>query len=285
LASTVFAFKSKPSGYFGRNALDGVNTMRAAVDINMASAVNLRRKHFGSRSRISYIIRDGGGEPNVPPENAEIWFFLRAHTMDQIKRMHEEVQKCAEAAALASGTDVEEKIQTGCYNYLLNKTLTNVVYENMKAIGVPKFTDEEKEWADKIQEPFREKYAELNWALDEDIHFVNEVGTGSQDDGDTSWIVPYTRFNTPAWVNGVSAHTWEATAVSGHSIGTKAMLFASKILAASTIDIITKPETLREAKEEFEESTKNFVYECFVPPDVQPPDAKFFRVEKAKIPE
>jgi aminobenzoyl-glutamate utilization protein B len=284
LVSTIFEFKSKSSGYFGRNALDGINTMRSIVDINLASAVNLTRKGFKLGSRISHVIRDGGGEPNVPPETAQIWYFLRAPNVKQVKRMHDEVKKCAEAAALGSGTDVEEKIQSGCYNYLENHVLANVVYENMKAIGAPKFTKEEKEWAVKLQEPMREAHVSLEWALDENIGISDEMSLGSQDDGDCSWLVPYTHFGTCGRVNGIVGHTWMWTAVSGHAIGHKAMMFACKVLANSTIDILTDPEILRKARAEFEEATKDFVYECLVPPGVKPPNANFFKVEAAKIP-
>ena len=155
----------------------------------------------------------------------------------------------------------------------------------MKAIWAPKYTDEEKEWADKLQEPFREKYAELNWVLNEGIYLTDEDSLASQDDGDCSWLVPYNRFETATNALGIPYHVWEATACMNTTIAHKAMLFASKILAASAMDLITSAETLREAREEFEEATKGFVYECFVPADVKPPDASFFKTEKAKIPE
>jgi aminobenzoyl-glutamate utilization protein B len=255
------------------------------VDINIASSVNLTRKHFNQRSRISHVIREGGGEPNCPPEWAQIWYYLRAGNMDELKRMHEEVVKCAEAAAHASGTDFEEKIQSGCYNFLRNKVLANLIYDNMKLIGAPKFTDEEKEFARKMQEPLLDRHVKFDFALDEDIHIEKEEGAYSQDDGDCSWKTPYVYFGTAARVNGIMGHTWEWTAVSGTSIGQKGMMFAAKTMAASVIDVLTKPEILKSAREEFEEATKDFVYECFVPPDVKPPDADFFRVEMAKMPE
>jgi aminobenzoyl-glutamate utilization protein B len=68
------------------------------------------------------------------------------------------------------------------------------------------------------------------------------------------------------------------------TVAQKGMIFATKTLAAAIIDLLTKPEILKTAREEFEEATKNFVYECFIPPDVKPPDADFFRVEMEKMP-
>ncbi|MFC1803582.1 amidohydrolase [Thermoproteota archaeon] len=291
LISTIFVFTSKAEGYFGRNALDGVETMRSAVDINL-STISLKRKHFSSRSRVEHVIRNGGSEPNVGLEVAEIWYFLRAPNMDQARTMHEIVRKCAEAAALASDLDVEEKIQTGCYNTLPNTVLVNLMYENMMAIGAPKFSEKEKEWASQIQKPFRERYASLDFVLDEDIRLLNAVradaagessGLASGDQGDVSWITPYGLVNTATNAYGLPYHTWEMVASSRTSIAHKAMVFGTKILAYSVIDLLTKPEILKKASAEFENATEGFVYECFVPPDIKPPDADLFKVENAKI--
>lgn len=291
LISTIFVFKSKKEGYFGRRALDGVETMRSAVDINL-STVNLKLKQFAPRCRVEHVIRDGGSQPNVPPEVAEIWYYLRAPTMEQAKKMHEMVKLCAEGASIASGTDVEERIQTGCYHLLPNNILADLMYENMKAIGAPKFSKEEKEWARKLQEPLDEEYADLYFILDEDIDRLKAVradvagegsGLASSDIGDISWITPFCHVNTATNVYGITYHTWEMTASSRTSIAHKGMVFGAKILATSVIDLLTKPEILRKAKAEFEEATKDFVYECFVPPDVKPPDADLFKAVNAKI--
>ena len=244
----------------GRNALDAADLMNVAA--------NMRRKHFPPGTTMEYVQLEGGAYPNVVPDLAEVWYFLRSPQVDQLEAIFQDVQNAARGAALATGTQLKMKLVTGCYPYLPNKSLTQVAYENFRLAGAPQFTDEEKMLAREIQKTVG---IEMEEPLDEGIELHgDEMGLFSQDDGDLSWLCPLTRIRTAAWVDGVPSHTWQTTVTCGTSIGYKGMLAAARSMALTALDLYTRPETITSAKEEFNERTRGFEYRCLVPPDVKP---------------
>jgi len=128
----------------GRSALDGVELMNVGA--------NYLREHVPEKTRIHYVITNGGGEPNVVPDESEVWYYVRGPRRRDVDEVYARLQKIAEGATLMTETTMEETFLTGCYNYLHNKVIGDRTLENMKAIGSPEFTDEEKEFAAKIQE-------------------------------------------------------------------------------------------------------------------------------------
>ncbi len=265
LMSVRFAFEGKtchiPSRpEAGRNALDAADLMNVAA--------NMRRKHFPAGTTMEYVQLEGGAYPNVVPDLAEVWYFVRSPMVDQLEAIFQDVQNAARGAALATGTQVKMKLVTGCYPYLPNKSLTQVAYENLRLAGAPRFTDEEKDLARALQKTVG---VEMEEPLDEGVALHgDEVGLFSQDDGDLSWLCPLTRIRTAAWVDGVPSHTWQTTVTCGTSIGYKGMLTAARSMALTALDLFTRPETIKTAKEEFDERTRGFEYRCLVPPDVKP---------------
>lgn len=57
----------------------------------------------------------------------------------------------------------------------------------------------------------------------------------------------------------------------GTSIGHKSSIFASKVMATTVLDLLTRPEALKKAKEEWKERMKDLVYKSPLPPDLKPP--------------
>ena len=78
-------------------------------------------------------------------------------------------------------------------------------------------------------------------------------GGASTDSGDVSWNVPMVSFTTATWVPGTPAHSWQAVAAGGTTIGLKGMVVAAKTLALTAVDLFTKPEIIAKAKTEFDE--------------------------------
>jgi aminobenzoyl-glutamate utilization protein B len=76
---------------------------------------------------------------------------------------------------------------------------------------------------------------------------------GSTDVGDVSWVVPTIGFRTATCVPGTPAHSWQAVAAGGMTIGLKGMENASKILALTAVDLFTQPELIGRARTEFEQ--------------------------------
>ncbi|RLI09063.1 amidohydrolase, partial [Candidatus Bathyarchaeota archaeon] len=196
--------------------------------------------------------------------------------------------KIAEGAALMTGTTHRVEFLGGCYNLLPNKTLSELVVSNMREISPPEYTEEELEFAKKIGEtvpkeqkrdalrkaefPNLERYVDVDLVQEVlDPWDEGKVMAGSTDVSDVSWVTPTMEFGTTAFVLGAPGHSWQAVACSGMSIGHKSLIFAAKTIAGAALDLITKPELLKRAQEEFKKRMKDRAYKCPIPDDVQPP--------------
>ncbi len=253
------------SPWNGRSALDGVEAMNHMV--------NMMREHIPMESRIHYVITSGGEAPNVVPEFAEVFYYCRHPEMSQVKKNFEWMVEIAEAAAKGTQTRMEYEVIHGLYNVLPNETLARVVYENLLLVGGVKYTEEEKEFAEKIISSF-EYASNVSTDLSENISPFKVIRTGkggSTDVGDVSWAVPTAGLRTATWVPGTSAHTWQAVAAGGTSIGQKGMMNAAKILALSAMDYFLNPDLLARAKEELmDQRGPNYKYESLLG-DREPP--------------
>jgi len=264
----------------GRSALDAVELMNIGV--------NFLREHIIEKARIHYVIEAGGGQPNVVPDYARSWYYVRSPERDQVDPLYDRILKIAEGAALMTETTLKVEFLGGCYNILPNKAMSDVVLVNMREIGPPDYSEEELEFARKIAEtvPKDQKRDALrkielpNWEKYMDVHLVQEVidpwdegkvMAGSTDVSDVSWKMPTMEFGTTTFVLGAPGHSWQAVACSGMSIGHKSLVFAAKTIAGAAFDLMTKPELLKRAQDEFKERLRGRTYKCPIPDDVQPP--------------
>jgi aminobenzoyl-glutamate utilization protein B len=97
-------------------------------------------------------------------------------------------------------------------------------------------------------------------------------GGGSTDVGDVSYIVPTIRLGATTAPKGTPWHSWAVVASSGMSIGHKGMLYASKALAMTMVDLLENPELVKEVKAEFKERKGDYEYEGMIPPGPPPLD-------------
>lgn len=283
--SISFTFKGKAahaaaSPDMGRSALDAVELM----DIG----ANYLREHISDSARIHYSITNGGGEPNIVPDKASVWYYIRARKRAEVEEISERIEKIAKGAAMMTETEVDWTFLSACYEMLPNDKLGEIIYKNMKEIHPPVFTREEHEFAKKLENTFfkgqKEKVHKdtpssvLKDTLHEGIIETYDKGlslSGSTDVGDVSQITPTAQFGTATWPIGTAGHSWQATAASGSGIGYKAMMYASKILAASLIDLYLDKTIIQEAKKEFEENTKSQKYIAPLPEGTEPPFGQF----------
>jgi aminobenzoyl-glutamate utilization protein B len=240
----------------GRSALDGVEAMD-----NM---VNMMREHVPSDTRIHYVITRGGEAPNVVPAFAEVYYYVRHPDKGQVISIWDRVVKAAEGAALGTETKMDFELTGGVYNLLGNTTLAKAMDENLHLVGGYTLDDKEKEFAQKIQKTFTDppKLEETNI-----IHEFEDYGDmmGSTDVGDVSWVVPTTGLSTATWVPGTAAHSWQAVAAGGMSIGNKGMMMAAKTLAGTAIDLFEQPALIQDAWKEFNtRRPQGFKYEALV---------------------
>ncbi|HDO20232.1 MAG TPA: amidohydrolase, partial [Candidatus Bathyarchaeota archaeon] len=264
----------------GRSALDAVELMDVGV--------NFLREHVVQDARIHYIVERGGDQPNIVPAYARSWYYIRAPERDQVEYIYNWILDIAKGAALMTRTKHKTEFITGCYNMIQNKTLALTCLKNMREIGPLKFDEEDFEFAKKIHEhiSIEQKKTMLkrrkipNWeklvdvVLDEEVRDPWDegmVGHGSTDVGDVSWQAPTFSFTTTCFVLGSPGHSWQNVAAAGTGIGHKGCIYAAKIIATTSLDIILNPKLLEEAWKEFREKTKGKEYKPAVPPDAKPP--------------
>jgi len=239
----------------GRSALDGVEAMNHMV--------NMLREHVPMESRIHYVITEGGAAPNVIPDFAEVFYYVRHPQMQMVEENFKRVVKCAEGGALGTGTRVEYEVIHGLYNVLPNVTLNEMMHDNLVKVGGVKYNEEEAKFAEKILNSY-EFGENISLQLAENINPFKVIRTGkggSTDVGDVSWAVPTAGVQTATWVPGTSAHSWQAIAAGGTSIGKKGMMVAAKTMALTAMDLMVNPEVLKKAKAELlKQRGANFEY-------------------------
>lgn len=247
----------------GRSALDGVEAMNYMV--------NMMREHITPDSRIHYAILDGAKAPNIVPAYAEVAYIVRHPDMRECKAMLERVIKASKAAAMGTETEVSHEIITGYYNKLPNKALAEVMHANLEIVGGVNYTESEKEFAAEIRKTY-DAMKTLESAKEvKDFELITKGMGGSTDVGDISWVRPTTGMRSATWVPGTVAHSWQAVAAGGTSIGHKGMLVAAKTLTLTAIDLYQQPDKLTQAAIELEERRGgDFKYEALLG-DRKPP--------------
>ena len=224
-----------------RSSLDAVEAMNFMV--------NLMREHIPDGSRIHYVITKGGNAPNVVPDFAEVFYYVRDFDVDILEKLWTRLINTAEAAALGTGTKMEYEIIHGNRPVLPNEVAQKVMYDNLVQVGGISYNRIEKKFAKEIYKTLIEPGLSLNSAQNIQPYQFTK-GKGSTDVGDVSWKTPTARLRVATWVPGTSAHTWQAVAAGGMSIGMKGMINASKVLVGTAIDLYDNPTTIKNAKTE-----------------------------------
>ena len=240
----------------GRSALDAVEAMNFMV--------NMMREHTTEDTRIHYVITSGGKAPNVVPDFAEVYYYVRHPDPQEVKALWQRLEKAANGAALGTDTSVAIEVTGGVYNVLPNETLQRIVHENLTEIGGFSYSEEEAQFAKEISKTLGKSAKGLN-TTSEVAPYQYSIVKASTDVGDVSWTVPTAGMRAATWVPGTAAHSWQAVAAGGTSIGQKGMMVAAKALALTIARLIDDPTVLKKVKEEFEQSRgSDFVYEALV---------------------
>jgi aminobenzoyl-glutamate utilization protein B len=245
----------------GRSALDAVEVTTHAAE--------LLREHTPDFTRIHHVITAGGEAPNVVPEFAEVYFYVRHPDAAVARNVYRRLELCAQAGALATETKLEIDYQGGTLELLPNSALAQVALANLRELNDLDFSPDERQFAIKIQETLEEpKPLE---SIGEVIDQTGQIGRGSTDVGDISWVVPTTGFSTACWVPGTAPHTWQACAAGGTTIGRNGMQLAARVLAATAWDLYHSPATLTAAKAELHRRLGDRKYESLMRPGQKPP--------------
>jgi aminobenzoyl-glutamate utilization protein B len=263
IVSAKFTFKgvsahAAMAPWRGRSALDGVEAMN--------DMVNMMREPVEPDARIHYAITNGSMAPNVVPAKAEVYYIVRHPEVKEVIRLFERVKKCAQGAAIGTETEVSEEIVSGYYNILINETLSNLMFNKLSKIGGVAYSPQEKAFAEELISSFPPADYKPEDALKIEKFRVEERGgPASSDVGDVSWVTPTASIATATWVPGTVAHSWQAVASGGSSIGVSGMLVAAKTMAISAMELFTNPDMLQKAKEEkLKRTGSDFKYKSLV---------------------
>ena len=272
LVSVKFTFTGLPahasvSPESGISALDAVELMNTGV--------NYMREHVKEDARMHYVIIDGGGQPNVVPAKATVWYYVRANAHEDLERYYRWVLDIAKGAALMTRTKLSIQVDTDNHELIPNLPLSELIHDKLTKIGPPEFSDEEKAFARRIQQPLIEEFGQtFPVAIDNRVHTLNESRTsskGSTDVGDISWHIPTGGLRTTCFAAGNPGHSWQNVACIGSSIGEKGILYAAEALAATTVELMENPVLVKEAKEDFDQRMKGRKYITLIPKGQKPP--------------
>ena len=232
----------------------------------------LRESDMAHTARMHYAIRQTGQAPNVFPTLSSIWYFAREGSPARARILMDKVIKCAEAAAMATGTRMEHRLMAGVWNQLGNKRGAELMHANMTQIGPPKFSAADQTFGKALQRSngvtetgFSDKINDLNPPAS--VY----MGGGSTDVADISWQVPTIQMGTAHQPSGTKNHSWHHTATAASNPGHVTTLMAAKYLAATTVDLLTQPKIVAEMKEEFSRRTAKIKWKSMLPDDYQLP--------------
>jgi len=266
--SVIFSFRGKTAhganAWAGRSALDAVEIMNVAT--------NYLREHLDPAYRMHYVVIEGGQAPNVVPDKASVWYYVR-NSDERVEEMYERVLNCAKAGALASGTELSSvRFIAAVHQSYSNRAAAELLQKNIELVGMPPWTEEENAFAKALQKELKAKEEGLPTKVDS-LRGPSPVsiGGGSTDVGDVTLVTPTASIRFPGQVPGAIGHHWSSVACNYGSTAWKGLNAGAKAIAASAIDLMTKPEELKKLRAEFEETSKKYPYKSFLPADAKPP--------------
>jgi amidohydrolase len=200
----------------------GINALEAML-LSFAS-INALRQHIRSTARIHGIITDGGQAANIVPAHSAGSFIVRAQDDDYLTVLKEKVLNCFKSAALATSAELKYKWDDVCYATMRNSSvLSSLFSENMALLG---------------------RKAPVS---------IPQEAYGSTDMGNVSHLVPSIQPYVAIAPKGVLIHSAEFASAAASESGIKGMIDAAKALAMTVVDLLSNPELLIKAKEEFEQ--------------------------------
>jgi aminobenzoyl-glutamate utilization protein B len=250
----------------GRSALDAVELM----DIGW----NFRREHLRLQQRSHSVITNGGDQPNVVPANASVWYYFREIDYAHIKELRQIGDTMARAAAMMTNTEVSWRITGAAWPQHFNRTLAERTDENVKAIGLPVWDEQDQVLARAIQkelgQPQRGLATELRRLLGP-VAPEDNLGGGSDDIGDVSWTVPTVTLNYPSNIPGMPGHNWANAVAMATPIAHKGATAGAKVVAMTALDFLLRPELVQQSWDYFRNvQTREQKYEPLIEDEDQP---------------
>jgi aminobenzoyl-glutamate utilization protein B len=247
----------------GRSALDAVELMNYGV--------NLMREHVHPTARIHYVIPAAGEAPNVVPEYAKVWYYVRDTARVTVEAYYDRILKIAEGAAIATRTEHEVFLITGVHETLLNRPLQEATQANLDLVGAPRFPDAFQSFATEMQRGLGISEDGLDTEIRPLADGPMPPEGGSTDVAEVSYITPTVGFSVTSAPAGVPWHSWATTAAHGTEWSVRAADVAARVLALTGVDLLTNPELVRSAREFWAEKRAGEPYRSPIPQDQKPP--------------
>ena len=249
LISVEYTFKGESSHsagapWRGKSALDAVELMNAGW--------NARREHLHPLQRSHYIISDGGDQPNVVPQTASVWYYIREMTAENILENYEKLNKTAEGAALMTDTTVSHRVVGGAWPRFFNKPIAEAIDKNIQAVGMPKWDAKDQQFAKAVQKLANTEQTGLKTEPNELTGpSAYPISGGSDDIGDISWLVPTINLRFPANINDLGGHNWRNTIAMATPVAHKGSVVGAKVIARTLVDLLMNPQIIKDANDYF----------------------------------
>ena len=271
MVSVEYTFKGKTAHaagqpWDGRSALDGVELMNIGW--------NMRREHLKVTQRSHYVITNGGGQPNIVPGEASVWYYFREQNFKTIRELYETGNTIATAAAMATGTTVTKKVLGYAAPNFSNKPIAEAAYANILTVGLPKWSGADQAFAKAMQEangvkvePLATKLAPLSTPDSRGV----SMGGGSDDIGDIMWTVPTITIRYPSNIPNAIGHNVQSAIAMATPIAHKGVVNGAKVVAMTVIDLLTTPKLVSDAKTYFTDvQLKTDKYDPVLSPEDKP---------------
>jgi aminobenzoyl-glutamate utilization protein B len=211
---------------------------------------NFRREHLRLSQRSHYVITDGGGQPNVVPPTASVWYYFREIDYPHIKEMWETGNTMAQGAAMMTGTTVTWRLLGSAWPQHMNRTVAETIQANIQKVGTPNWSDADQAFAKLVQRNMKVREQGLPTTvgtLGGPTPAAANTGGGSDDIGDVSWSVPTVTLRYAANIPGMTGHHWSSAIAEATPIAHKGVTAGAKIEAMTALDLLMKPDLVQQA--------------------------------------
>jgi aminobenzoyl-glutamate utilization protein B len=272
LVSVEYTFKGESAHaagapWQGRSALDAVELMNTGW--------NYKREHLRTQQRSHYVITNGGDQPNVVPQVASVWYYFRELDFEHIKELRATGDSMAQGAATMTNTTVTSRVLGSAWPQHFNKPLAEAMYENIKQVGLPKWSEDDQTLAKALQKEIKARERGLPTELEQlrgPVPEEQRTRGGSDDIGDVSWNVPTVTLRYPSNIPGLPGHNWANAVTMATPIAHKGVTAGAKVIAMTLIDLLTKPELVEQSWGYFRDvQTNDRKYEPLISADDKPP--------------
>ena len=259
-------FKVEFFGQAAHASADPWNGRSASDALELyASGINYYREHVRPSVRMHYHIQDGGQVVNVVPDYSRIWVRVRDTKRSGMMPVYKRVQEMAKGAAILANVDYKISLISGIYEVLVNREGGEIMQKNLELLGPIEYTDDEIAFGKKIQEITKKEQVGMDSAINPLLDTRENPGGGSTDVGDVSWNVANINLGVTTAPKDTPWHSWAVVACGGMSIGHKGMLYSSKAMSMTMLDLFENPALVDKVKAEYKERKGDEVYKAIIP--------------------